>query len=247
MKRKNNFLTPVLLVGLLLTLSFKTSSVKNPAKHTETLKDTCGNVYKTVKIGTQIWMAENLKTTRYNDGSPIKCVTDDYEWATLETDAYCNYDNLESNANKYGRLYNWHAINTGKLAPDGWHVPTDEDWNILENFLIVSGYNFDGSKEEDKLPKSLCAKKGWKLSNEEGTPGAMCKNNNSTGFTALPGGYRSYEGIFSDLGEGGYWWTSTTERENFAYYRYMFYRFLTLNRDPLINVNGLSVRLIKDN
>jgi uncharacterized protein (TIGR02145 family) len=104
------------------------------------------------------WMAGNLKTTSYSDGTPIPNITDNDSWAILTTGAYCNYDNLESNAAIYGRLYNWYAINTGKLAPEGWHVATDDEWNILENFLLSNGYNYDGTKDEDDMPNRICAK-----------------------------------------------------------------------------------------
>jgi uncharacterized protein (TIGR02145 family) len=98
----------------------------------ETVKDADGNKYNTVKIGTQVWMVENLTTTKYNDGTRnIKCYQRYNSGNSLTTGAYCNYDNLESNAATYGRLYNWYAVNTDKLAPAGWHVATDDDWTIL--------------------------------------------------------------------------------------------------------------------
>ncbi|HNZ71425.1 MAG TPA: fibrobacter succinogenes major paralogous domain-containing protein, partial [Prolixibacteraceae bacterium] len=172
----------------------------------------------------QVWMVENLKTTKYNDGTEILNVTSYTQWDNLTTGAYCNYDNLESNAATYGRLYNWYAVNTGKLAPAGWHVPTDDDWTILENYLIANGYNYDGTLDEDKIAKSLCAKTNWALSSEDGTPGAAPENNNSTGFTALPGGYRHYDGDFYSIGEGGYWWSSTEYDESSAYRRGLYYR-----------------------
>jgi uncharacterized protein (TIGR02145 family) len=211
------------------------------------VKDADGNKYNTVKIGSQVWMVENLKTTKYNDGTEMTNITDGDTWHRLSTGAYCNYDNLESNADTYGRLYNWYAVNTGKLAPAGWHIPTDEDWNILKNYLIANGYNYDGTKDEYKIAKSLCAKTNWALSSEAGTPGAAPENNNRTGFTALPGGGRSGSGYFSGIGEYGHWWSSTEYTENSAFNRYLNYGGKSLGRSyDTSGKNGFSVRLVRD-
>lgn len=223
-------------------ISFKTLEDKYG-----TMTDIEGNNYNTVKIGTQVWTVENLLTTKYNDGTPIPNVTDDDEWSDLTTGAYCNYDNLESNAEIYGRLYNWNAVNTGKLAPAGWHVPTDDDWTILENYLIANGYNYDGTLDEDKIAKALCAKTNWELSVEAGTPGAAPENNNSTGFAALPGGYRSgSNGAFNNVGENGSWWSATERSASNAYYRALGYNYGGLYRGGYYKGNGFSVRLVRD-
>jgi uncharacterized protein (TIGR02145 family) len=215
------------------------------------VKDADGNKYNTVKIGTQVWTVENLKTTKYNNGNPIPNVTDNDEWAGLTTGAYCNYDNLESNVATYGRLYNWYAVNTGKLAPEGWHVPTDDDWIILEEYLIANGYNYDGTLEENKLAKSLGAKTGWELDEYSfsGSVSLAPEKNNSTGFSALPGGGRSCDdGIFGGIRWQGYWWSSSESFKNYAYSRAMncvdeeFYELRDSNKRI-----GKSVRLVKDN
>ena len=114
-------------------------------KGTGTVEDIDGNVYNTVRIGDQVWTVENLRVTRFNDGTPIPHITDDNQWGNLSTPAYCFYDNSSANGDKYGALYNWHAVNTGKLAPYGWRVPTYDDWKILRNYLTNNGYNWDGS------------------------------------------------------------------------------------------------------
>ena len=146
-----------------------------------------------------------------------------------------------------GRLYNWYAVNTGKLAPAGWHVPTNDDWTILENYLIANGYNYDGTKDVDKVAKSLCAKTNWELSVEAGTPGYEPKNNNSTGFTAFPGGYRyGYDGYFYSIGKSGSWWSSAEIRVSYAHYRYLYYDFKNLYNDFSSKAHGLSVRLVRD-
>ena len=207
-------------------------------------------MYNTVKIGNQVWMVENLKTTKYNDGVEIMNVTSDTLWVDLTTGAYCNYENLESNAEIYGRLYNWYAVNTGKLAPAGWHVPTDEDWVVLENYLIANSYSYDGEKDGNKIAQSLCAKTNWELSSEAGTPGAALVSNNSSGFTALPGGYRiGYLGWFYNIGKYGFWWSSTEDAEYGEYYAYgrgLSCGIKVLWRGRCSKDEGYSVRLVKD-
>jgi len=158
---------------------------------TENLTDIEGNTYKTVQIGTQIWMSENLKTTRYIDNSSIPLVLDNAEWTNLLTPGYCWYNNSE-NANKsvYGALYNWYTVNTGKLCPAGWHVPNKEEWLKLLTFI-----NDDGGK----LKETGMAH--WHFPNAGAT--------NSSGFTALPGGFRTPDGVFYSIREAGFWWSSS--------------------------------------
>jgi uncharacterized protein (TIGR02145 family) len=155
------------------------------------VSDIDGNGYDTLHIGTQIWLAENLKTTHYNDGTPIPNVTDDTAWSGLSIGARSYYSNDSTQYDKvYGPLYNWHAVETGKLCPTGWHVPTDAEWTVLTNYL-----GGDGGKLK-----------------EVGT----VHWNNSTGatdefgFTALPGGRRLDSGAFSFIGDYGYWWSATS-------------------------------------
>lgn len=250
MKKRKQFIQLLSIAVLLLAFATACDKTDDPGgdfPSAGTVKDADGNKYNTVKIGNQVWMVENLKTTKYNDGTEILNVTSDTQWANLTTGAYCNYDNLESNAEIYGRLYNWYAVNTGKLAPAGWHVPTDDDWTILENYLIANGYNYDGTLDEDKIAKSLCAKTNWELSDEAGTPGAAPENNNNSGFTALPGGYRhNYNGTFYNIGQYGGWWSSTEIDEGYAYYRSLFYGFKDLGRHFSSKGDGFSVRLVRD-
>lgn len=161
--------------------------------------DIDGNIYHTVQIGTQIWMVENLKTTKFNDGTTIPLVTDNIAWSKLTTPAYCWNKNIENNKDTYGALYNWYAVNTGKLCPKGWHVPTDNDWTILANYL--GGETYDNKNIESKTGGKL-KESGtihWSSPNEGAT--------NETGFTGLPGGSRAYyKGDFNEIGTMGDWW-----------------------------------------
>ncbi len=250
MKQKISFLFIyifITIVGTIFTACDKTDDPGGETPSAGTVKDADGNVYSTVKIGTQVWTVENLKTTKYNDGTSIPNVTDNDEWANLITGAYCNYDNLESNVKTYGRLYNWYAVETGKLATKGWHVPTHDEWTILENYLIANGYNYDDPNDKTKIAKSLCGRTNFELSDDEGTPGYQPENNNSTGFTALPGGYRFYDdGEFDGIGEIGYWWSSTEDDEGGAFMRSLGYVWGHMGRSDSERGYGFSVRLVKD-
>lgn len=245
MKKRRLFIQMLLIIGILFTTV--TACDKNDDPDDRTVKDADGNKYNTVTIGAQVWMVENLKTTKYNDKTQIPNVTDNGTWVGLSTGAYSNFDNLESNAATYGRLYNWYAVNTGKLAPAGWHVPTDDDWTILRDYLIANGYNFDGTRDINKVAKSLCAKTDWSFSSNAGTPGATLENNNSTGFKALPCGSRSYSGAFNGIGKFGVWWSSSDWGEYGANNRSLSFNYGGLNNEGNgAKWNGFSVRLVKD-
>lgn len=157
------------------------------------MSDCDGNTYKTVVIGTQTWMAENLKTTKYNDETAIPLVTDNTEWKNLTTPGYCWYNNDAATYKAtYGALYNRFVVNTGKLAPTGWHVPTDAEWNVLIEY--IGGGAVAGKKLRET------GNTHWTSLNTDAT--------NEYGFTALPGGNRYQTmGIFSSLGVGGSWWS----------------------------------------
>ena len=133
-----------------------------------TVKDADGNVYTTVKIGNQVWTVENLRTTKYNDGSAIPLVTDSAAWVNLTTPGYCYYNNTTNadSIKKYGALYNWYAVDTKKLAPAGWHVPTDAEWDTLQNYLIANGYNWDGTTDEQQDSKIPGGKDGLESINK---------------------------------------------------------------------------------
>jgi uncharacterized protein (TIGR02145 family) len=203
------------------------------------VKDVDGNRYATVRIGDQTWMAENLRTTRYNDGTPLPLVTKYDSWVELSGSAYCWYNNDSVNGETYGALYNWYAVESNKLCPAGWHVPTDDEWKELRIFLVEEGNAGDALKEKGT--------EHWKSPNE----GA----NNSTGFTGLPGGYRSFDGTFNLLRSDGFWWSSTESvwyRESpdspvmLAFHRNLRYDGHDLFRYANSKSDGISVRCIKD-
>jgi uncharacterized protein (TIGR02145 family) len=212
--------------------------------------DADGNNYKVVTIGTQTWMAENLKTTQYNDGTAIQLVTNNTSWLNLSTPAYCWYNNdAATYKNKYGALYNWYTVNNGKLAPTGWHVATDEEWTTLENYLIANGYNYDGSTQGDYYAKSLAATTDWAIDTytDAGAIGTDLSKNNRSGFSALPGGDRgSSNGSFYDVGDNGYWWSSTESNTYDAWYRDMYYGNSSVYRNGSDKQNGFSVRCVRD-
>jgi uncharacterized protein (TIGR02145 family) len=211
--------------------------------------DSDNNNYPVVKIGTQKWMAENLKTTKYNTGSDIPNVTDATEWSALTTPAYSWYENDEvTYKNTYGALYNWQTVNTGNLCPSGWHDPADDDWTTLENYLIVNGYNYDGTTTENKIAKALASASGWSSSSGSGTVGNTdyLAIRNATGFTALPGGYRLSNGSFGFVGDYGFWWSSTGIDATSAYYRGLYNFYSNVYKDYGNKGFGFSVRCIRD-
>jgi len=195
------------------------------------ITDGDGNIYNAVQIGTQVWMKENLRTTKYKDGTEIPLVTDNTAWSNLATPGYCWYNNdATTYKNTYGALYNWYTVNTGKLCPTGWHVPTDAEWTTLTTFLGGAG----GA--------------GGKLK-EAGTTHWLSPNTgatNETGFTALPGGRRSYNGTFDDIGSNGYWWSATESTATLAWGRLMGYYHSYVYSSTNSKEYGFSVRCVRD-
>ncbi|MBK7628253.1 MAG: hypothetical protein IPJ16_13840 [Bacteroidales bacterium] len=209
-----------------------------------TVKDIDGNVYKTVKIGMQIWMAENLKTTKYNDGSDIPLVIDENKWQEF-TPAYCWYNNNETaNKDNYGALYNWYAVNTNMLCPTGWHIPTREE--LLNQLFIYLSNNGYGKKNSNVVAKSLASTNGWNPDSIDGNVGFDQTRNNSSGFNGLPVGYRYINGEFDVIGRAGQWWSSS------GYNTYMATGLVIYanNSSAFPSTNskrdGLSVRCLKD-
>lgn len=222
--------------------NWKTTAVFNPDVTYGTMTDQDDNVYKTVTIGTQTWMAENLRTTIYNDETTIPNITDGDEWGALTTGAYCNYNNTTSTDTiaTYGRLYNWYAVNTGKLAPEGWHIPTDEEWKQLEMYLGLSQSEANETGPRDTVGGKLkeIGTTHWNNGNIEAT--------NETGFTALPGGCRQWDGSFDYIGSLGFWLCATEEDFYTTWYRLIYSRNSDLVRSQLVKKIGFSVRCVMD-
>jgi uncharacterized protein (TIGR02145 family) len=197
-----------------------------------TVVDIDGNVYQTITIGTQVWMAENLKVTRYRNGDSIPNVTDATAWSNLSTGAYCNYNNDVNNVAVYGRLYNWYAVDTSlNIAPAGWHVPTDAEWDTLVSYL--GGYTVAGGKMKETDTTH------WPSPNTGAT--------NESGFTALPGGYRYGDGSYSIMGHNANFWSST---EYYTMY-YAWARSLSYDNSGVYRYyddlrHGVSVRCVRD-
>lgn len=194
------------------------------------IADIDGNIYNTVSINDKIWIVENLKTTRYNDGTTIPLVTDNAAWSTLATPGYCYYNNDDiTYKSTYGGLYNWFAVSTGKLCPIDWHVPSDAEWTAFTDFMageIVAG----GRLKEIGTAHWL-------------TPNTGATNEN--GFTALPGGSRDNNGNFNNIGQDGNWWSSSENDANSSWYRNMNFNVSSIDRNYYSKANGLSVRCIK--
>ncbi len=187
-----------------------------------TVTDIVGNVYQTVTIGSQVWMAENLKTTEFYDGSPIANLTRSNDWVSSDNPAYCWYDNDEAN-NKplYGALYNYQAVKYGKLCPTGWHIPDDSEWTTLINYLGGDSLSAIKLKSTSTLPWALHA-------------------TNESGFSALAGGYRWDS--FYNLTYGGFWWSSSSTSTVNSHLQLLY-------RSTMVAYNygyGFSVRCIKD-
>lgn len=235
---------------LVLTLFFSLSllvflACKKDKPVAKTVTDIDGNVYKIVKIGTQTWMAENLKTTKLNDGTLIPNITDDTEWINAQGAAYCWYNNDISHKNINGSLYNSMAVNTGKLAPKGWHVPSNVDWSYLVEYLIANGYNYDGTTNANKIGKAMASKSGWQLDNTLGKVGNDQISNNKTGFNGFPSGRRNELGVFELLGANASFYTKNNDNSNKSYGFSSYFEFVY--DIPVANPNfGYSVRCIKD-
>ncbi|MBG0857861.1 MAG: fibrobacter succinogenes major paralogous domain-containing protein [Bacteroidales bacterium] len=195
------------------------------------MEDIDGNIYVTVSIGTQVWMAENLKTTRYNNGKPIPIVTDDKAWKALETPGYCWYKNDVNHRETSGALYNWYTVNTGKLCPGGWHVPTEQEWSAMERSL--GDLNIAGNKLKE------AGNAHWK--------NYLSGATNESGFTAIPGGLRHSSGIFPLYGDSyAVWWTSTTYDEEDAWNHGLHDSSSRAFKGFDSKKNGFSVRCLKN-
>ena len=224
-----------------------------------TVTDIDGNIYNYLTYGDQKWTTENAAMETYRDGTPIPQVTDTSEWENLTTGAWCYLDN---DPNTEVKLYNWFAVvgihdtdpNTPnkEFAPEGWNVPSLDDWISFENYLIDNGYNYDGSTTDNKIAKAMASSSGWNASSNEGAPGNDQSSNNSSGFNAFPFGYRE-GGVISQgqfVGENNIasFWTTTESNNVLGYYLQLMNGFpgsITSDSDEIWKQGGMSVRFLK--
>lgn len=206
------------------------NNINNPS--TGTVIDVDGNVYNTIVIGTQEWMTENLRTTKYCNGDPVPNVTDSSQWNSLSTGAWVFYNNNSQYENPYGKLYNWYSVSDVRnICPCSWHVPTHTEWNVLINYL--GGDSLAGGKM-----KSIGTQL-WLYPNINAT--------NESGFSGIPGGYLIASGSFNFVGAGGYWWSSTEITPGLAWSSFLLYNSGIAYINGSSNMkNGASIRCIKD-
>lgn len=193
-------------------------------------------IAQTVTIANQVWMTKNLNVDKFRNGDPIPQAKTDAEWEAAEKNkqpAWCYFNNDPANSEKYGKLYNWHAVNDSRgLAPAGYHISTDEEWKILDKYL-----GFDSKKIKNTS--------GW----DSYTTGGVSHSGNGTnssGFSALPGGSRTTNGTFYGIGIRGYWWTSAEQDSGLAWGRHLRSNLDFVNRWPQDKKFGFSVRCLKD-
>ena len=231
---ENNYNTASKTVKINVTPGGTSNAIFNPGMTYGTMADIDGNVYKTITIDGQTWMAENLRTTKYRNGDTLPEISGNTAWKNLNTSAFCNYKNttdLDKIAT-LGRLYNWFAVSDSRnIAPVGWHIATDAEWITLTNYLGNESVSGGKLKETSTLH--------WKSPNI----GAS----NSCGFTALPGGRREYtDGSFINLGTDGFWWTSSAYNPDYSWYRYLHNDVANVYRANFHKQYGFSVRCVQD-
>lgn len=237
-------ITNTLLLICLIAGSIFINACEKDNENGNTVTDINGNVYKTVKIGSQEWMAENLRATSFIDNTAIPEISGPVEWENMATSAYCWYNNQKGYKDTLGAIYNWYAVNTGKLCPTGWHVPTDSDFITLETYL--------------GLPKEQVHVWGWRGSDQgsqmKSTSGWIGGKNfatNSSDFSAISGGYRQKKsGMFSGYGTITIFWTSTDDsfngKPNEAWYRRLDANEIRIFKGSTLKAGGSYVRCVRN-
>ena len=201
----------------------------NPNLTYGTVKDVDGNSYKTIVINGKEWMAENLKVTKYNDSTAIPFVSDSIAWADVTTPGYCMYQNKIENKDLYGLLYNYYVINSKNVCPTGWHVPSDQEWADLTTYL----------------GGAMTAGGQMKETGDGHWIGMNTLSSNASGFTALPGGVRDYDGVMVGQRFMEYWWSATEQSADFTYVRYL-HNDAHCERSYILKNYGVSIRCIKN-
>jgi len=240
MKNTNKIRTSLLMLVTLMLINSScqkdnNNSISSPLFNSNvtygSVTDYDGNLYKTVVIGTQTWIAENLRNTHYQNGESILEVRDTTTWINLSTGAYCDYNNSSSIVATYGRLYNWYAVKDSRnIAPNGWHVATEADWEVLTTYL--GGESIAGGKLKE------IGLTHWQSPNTGAT--------NETGFTGLPGGFCFVDGVSFYMGSIARWWSSTKIDNTSAQGRVMAYNSGEFHIGSYSMLFGLSVRCVKD-
>lgn len=230
--------TKSLIILILIVVLFS----KKINAQSGTVSDIDGNVYKTIQIGNQIWMAENLKTTKFNNGKPIPKTADKANWKGLMSGGVCFYEDNSINGKTYGALYNWHAVRSQKVCPTDWHVPSDGEWDTLA--LSLGGTKIGATRREEVEILEI----GGKLKATDSTYWQYPNTgaNDETGFSALAGGYRTSGGEFDLMGKSGYWWSSTISNSYGSFCRFLNFNNSSFNRINLSKTYGFSVRCIKN-
>jgi uncharacterized protein (TIGR02145 family) len=212
---------------------------------TPSVTDIDGNLYQTVQIGNQCWTQSNLKVSKYRNGDSIPTGLNNSVWASTTNGAFAIYNNDLVNDGLYGRLYNHYAVTDSRgLCPTGWHVPTDGEWHLLVKYLDPNADTSGGLTSQSTTAggamKSTTAQPtpgGWNLPNSGAT--------NFSGFRAMPGGIRNFDGAFYNVGNFGFWWTSSLSGLD-CFFRYLFYNDGDIRRTPNLRTHGFSVRCLKD-
>lgn len=231
----------ILLLFVLTTITLYSFS---QAESDGQIVDIDGNIYNTVKIGNQVWLKENLKVTRYNNGDPIRLVTDTNAWTKLTAAAYCNYDNNNRIAREYGRLYNYYTVtDKRKLCPSGTHVPDDKEWETLSDFL--GGKMVAGGKMKEPGTKHWRSPNVMAIDTTNGNISEIPAE--ESGFSALPAG-RQYHDCYTFLGEYTQMWSITQCEcdDDLVWCRYLTFSLPHLSRFTYKKHYGLSVRCLKD-
>jgi uncharacterized protein (TIGR02145 family) len=222
----------LVIIGVLLMFTWGCKK-KDTSSSPATVTDQEGNVYKTITIGTQVWMGENLRTTKYRNGDPIPYVTDSLQWLNLSSGAYCYDTTVADFVKVYGLLYNWYAAtDSRKIAPPGWHVPSIEEWMTLIDYL--GGDSVAGGKVKEGGTEH------WKSPNKGAT--------NVSGFTALPAGSRSEFSRIAGVETEAVWWSTSNEPgfTTISYCPFTLYLSPSLRDGIAPNTDGCSIRCIKD-
>jgi len=228
------WLNQILILGLII-IQLDSCKKEDPI----TVTDVDGNTYMAVTIGKQVWMTENLRTTKFNDMSVITNVTGNNIWANTTIPAYSWFDNDTAYRDLYGGLYNYFAVESGKLCPDGWHVPSNDEFKALEKSLGMTQAGADSLEwRGTDQGKKMKSRTGWNY-NGNGT--------NSSGFSGLAGGYRyGVDGSFNDLGAVSYWWTSSKKSSTLGLYRRLDYNQIKVYAEGVRLQAGKYVRCVRD-